>query len=90
MTDRTELLEAGLDSLTEGVALANHEGRVVLWNLAAGVITGFAGAQTVGHSVREMLDLLVVDRRVALDEANRRGERTGARMAGADAAQGGS
>lgn len=61
MTDRTELLEAGLDSLTEGVALANHEGRVVLWNLAAGVITGFAGAQTVGHSVREMLDLLVVD-----------------------------
>ncbi len=60
MADRTELLEAALDSLTEGVALADHGGRVVLWSRAAEIITGFAGGEIVGHCVREMLDRLVV------------------------------
>jgi PAS domain S-box-containing protein len=40
--DRTELLESALDSLTEGVALADEGGRVALWNRAAETISGFA------------------------------------------------
>ena len=58
--DRTELLESALDSMAEGIALADHDGRLALWNRAAETITGFASAETVGHSVREMLDALVV------------------------------
>ena len=60
MADRTELLESALDSLTEGVALADHDGSVALWNRAAETITGFVGGEIVGHCVREMLDSLVV------------------------------
>ena len=60
MADRTELLELALDSLTEGVALADQDGSVALWNRAAETITGFAGGEIVGHCVREMLDSLVV------------------------------
>ena len=58
--DRMELLESALDSMAEGFALADHDGRLALWNRAAETITGFASAETVGHSVREMLDALVV------------------------------
>ncbi len=60
MADRTELLESALDSLTEGVALANHEGTVALWSRAAEIITGFTNGEIVGRRVREMLDSLVV------------------------------
>jgi len=42
MSDRTELLEAALDSLPEGVALADLEGRVAFWNHAAHAITDTA------------------------------------------------
>ncbi len=60
MADRTELLESALHSLTEGVALADHEGSIALWNRAAETITGFASGEIVGHCVLEMLDALVV------------------------------
>lgn len=60
MADRTELLESALDSLVEGVALADHEGQVALWNCAAASITGYASGEMLGQSVREMLDALVV------------------------------
>lgn len=60
MADRTELLESALDSLVEGVALADHEGRVALWNCAAESITGYASGEMLGQSVRELLDALVV------------------------------
>ena len=60
MADRMELLEAALDSLAEGVALADHEGRAVLWSRAAETITGFTSGDIVGRSVRDMLDALVV------------------------------
>ena len=56
MADRTELLESALDSLAEGVALADHNGTVVLWSHAAEIITGFAGGEVVGHCVREVLN----------------------------------
>ncbi len=58
--DRTELLESALDSLTEGIALSNQDGRVALWNSAAETISGFASAETVGRSVGEVLDMMVV------------------------------
>ncbi|WP_348264848.1 diguanylate cyclase [Telmatobacter sp. DSM 110680] len=61
MADRTELLESALDSLTEGVALADHDGNVVLWSRAAEIITGFAGGEVVGHSVRKVLNFLLAD-----------------------------
>jgi diguanylate cyclase (GGDEF)-like protein/PAS domain S-box-containing protein len=60
MVDRTELVEAALDCLAEGVALADHDGRVMLWSRAAETITGFASGEIVGHCVRELLDALVV------------------------------
>ncbi len=56
MADRTELLESALDSLAEGVALADHDDKVVLWSRAAEIITGFAGGEVVGHCVREVLN----------------------------------
>ena len=40
MTDRTELMEAALDSLAEGIALVGAEGLVLFWNQAAEEITG--------------------------------------------------
>lgn len=58
--DRSELLESALDTLTEGIALADQDGRVALWNRAAETVSGFASAEIVGHRVREILDLLVV------------------------------
>ncbi|HMG85082.1 MAG TPA: diguanylate cyclase [Terracidiphilus sp.] len=58
--DRTELLESALDSLTEGVALADQDGRVALWNRPAETISGFTCAEIVGRCVRECLDLIVV------------------------------
>ncbi|MGA7858157.1 MAG: diguanylate cyclase [Terracidiphilus sp.] len=60
MTDHVELLEAALDSLPEGIAFAGLDGQVKFWNRAAEAITGYAAAQLLGHSVRELLDLLVI------------------------------
>jgi PAS domain S-box-containing protein len=54
------LLESALDSLSEGIALADHEGTVALWSRAAETITGFPSSEIVGRSVRDMLDFLVV------------------------------
>jgi PAS domain S-box-containing protein len=39
MTDRTELLEAALDSYPDGIALLDLEGQMVYWNRAAESIT---------------------------------------------------
>jgi chemotaxis family two-component system sensor kinase Cph1 len=60
MTDRTELLEAALDSLAEGIALAGPERRLVFWNRAAEAITGHAGANLLGRPVHEALETLIV------------------------------
>ena len=60
MADRTELLEAALDCLAEGIVLADRDGRMALWNRAAETITGFASGEIAGRGVREMLDALVV------------------------------
>ena len=59
MPDRTELLEAALDSFPEGVALADVDGRVAFWNQAAQAITGYSGGKLVGLPVREALNTLI-------------------------------
>ncbi len=55
-----QLVESALDSLTEGIALADQDGRVAFWNHNAEMISGFASAEVVGHCVREMLDTMIV------------------------------
>src|SRR6266567_4537586 len=60
MSDRTELLEAALNGLYEGVALADPEGRPAFWNRAAEDITGYGATKLIGRTVRELLDALVV------------------------------
>ncbi|MGA8741029.1 MAG: diguanylate cyclase [Terracidiphilus sp.] len=74
MADRVELLESALDSLTEGVALADHDGCVALWNRAAETITGYTSGEIVGGGVRATLDALVaggVKRWVRLTDAEK-------------------
>lgn len=60
MADRTELLEAALDSLPDGVALIGEEGEVAFWNRAAEDVTGHAGPDLVGRAVPETLKALLV------------------------------
>jgi len=43
MTDRSELMEAALDSLSKGVALLGLEGEVIHWNQPAEAILGYSG-----------------------------------------------
>jgi diguanylate cyclase (GGDEF)-like protein/PAS domain S-box-containing protein len=57
MADRTELLEAALDCLPEGIALIGAEGQVLLWNRAAEAITGYASADLLSRAVPEALAL---------------------------------
>lgn len=59
MAERTELLEAALDSLSEGVALADLNGHVAFWNRTAEAITGYSAGEIVGGSVRGLLDRMV-------------------------------
>jgi diguanylate cyclase (GGDEF)-like protein/PAS domain S-box-containing protein len=60
MADRTELLDAALDSLPEGIALIGAEGQVVLWNRAAEAITGYAGMDLLSRQVPEPLEPLLL------------------------------
>jgi diguanylate cyclase (GGDEF)-like protein len=59
MTDRSELLEAALDILPEGIALLGDECRVMLWNRAAEAITGHTCLDVVGRPVPETLKQLL-------------------------------
>ncbi len=59
MTDRTELLEAALDSIPEGIVLLGEEGEVVFWNTAAEAITGHARVELVGRAVPVTLNALL-------------------------------
>jgi diguanylate cyclase (GGDEF)-like protein/PAS domain S-box-containing protein len=59
MTDRTELLEAALDSWPDGIALVDAEGLVVFWNQAAEAITGYAGVELLARPAPEELEPLL-------------------------------
>jgi len=60
MSDRSELVEAALDSLPHGICLVGNEDRVMFWNRAAEAITGHGAAGLLGRLAPEVLDLLVV------------------------------
>src|ERR1700722_4864739 len=60
MTDRMELLEAALDVLPDGIALAGLKGGVAFWNTAAEAITGHARANLLGRRVGDALETLIV------------------------------
>lgn len=60
MTDRSELVEAALDMLPNGIAVVGEEGRVVFWNRAAEALTGYGSAALVGRPAREALEEMVV------------------------------
>jgi PAS domain S-box-containing protein/diguanylate cyclase (GGDEF)-like protein len=59
MADRTELLEAALDSFPEGLALLDMEGQLIVWNRAAEAITGYTSLDLVGRSTPAELKTLL-------------------------------
>lgn len=60
MTDRLEMLEAALDILPEGIALADANRCVSFWSTAAEAITGHPRATIVGRRVGDALETLIV------------------------------
>jgi len=71
MADRTELLNATLDILPEGIALIGADGQVALWNRAAEAITGYAGMDLLSRQVPEpLLPLLLPMRKPGEDESS--------------------
>jgi diguanylate cyclase (GGDEF)-like protein/PAS domain S-box-containing protein len=61
MTDRTELLEAALDSFPDGVALISGEDGVVFWNRAAQEILGYTSMDLVERPMPTGLEPLLRD-----------------------------
>lgn len=59
MTDRTELLEATLEILPEGVALFGENCQVAFWNQAAQAITGYAAMEMLGRPAPDALMALL-------------------------------
>ena len=58
MADRTELLEAALDSFPDGVAVFDAQGEVILWNQSAQGITGYPAIELLTQPIPEGLELL--------------------------------
>lgn len=67
MTDRTELMDAALDALPDGLAVFGAEGEVVLWNHAAAAITGYAGMELLARPVPRVLESLLVEKPPLID-----------------------
>jgi diguanylate cyclase (GGDEF)-like protein/PAS domain S-box-containing protein len=61
MTDRTELMEAALDGLPEGIALLGVEGDLKFWNQAAEAITGYARMELLSRAIPVGLEALLQD-----------------------------
>jgi diguanylate cyclase (GGDEF)-like protein/PAS domain S-box-containing protein len=59
MTDRTELLEAALNTRSEGIVLLGEAGDIVFWNQAAEAITGHPGMDLIGRLLPEDLNPLL-------------------------------
>ncbi|HUD56531.1 MAG TPA: diguanylate cyclase [Terracidiphilus sp.] len=62
MIDRSELIEAALESFPEGLALLDREGKVNFWNQAAENITGFPSIETVTRTIPAYLEPLLLKR----------------------------
>jgi PAS domain S-box-containing protein len=58
MGDRAELVEAALEVFPEAVVLLDGEERVVFWNRAAEMLTGYAVADVVGRPMPPGLEAL--------------------------------
>jgi diguanylate cyclase (GGDEF)-like protein/PAS domain S-box-containing protein len=58
VTDRTELVEAALESLAEGVALLGADGKLAFWNRAAEAITGYASVDLLSRTAPAGLEML--------------------------------
>ena len=59
MADRTEILEAALDSYPEGIALLDEKDQLVVWNRAAEAITGYTGMDLLGRPAPAALEPLL-------------------------------
>ena len=60
MVDRSELMEAALESFPEGLALLDGHGGVAFWNRAAECITGFPSIETVTRTIPWELEPLLL------------------------------
>ena len=62
MADRVELMEAALDVYSEGLALLDARKRVLFWNRAAELMTGFPCAEVIGRRMPDALEPLAAGR----------------------------
>jgi diguanylate cyclase (GGDEF)-like protein/PAS domain S-box-containing protein len=77
MTDRAALVEAALDAYVEGLALLDLEARVVFWNRAAEIMTGYSGADLLGRRIPDGLEPLTLCRDYETNPEPRNGPRLG-------------
>jgi diguanylate cyclase (GGDEF)-like protein/PAS domain S-box-containing protein len=77
MADRSELVEAALDVYPEGLALLDMDERVVFWNRAAEMMTGYGGADILGRRIPDGLEPLTVCRDYEMNPEPRNGPRLG-------------
>lgn len=77
MADRAELVEATLEVYPEGLALVDLEERLVLWNRAAELLTGYTGAQLMGRRLPGSLEVLLTSRPYEGDPEPRNGPQPG-------------
>lgn len=77
MIDRSEMVEAALDVYPEGLALLDHEDRVVFWNRAAELMTGYPGAEVVGRRLPDSLEPLAGGRDCEMHGEPRNGPQPG-------------
>ncbi len=77
MTDRAALVEAALDVYPEGLALLDGDERVVFWNRAAEMMTGYCGADLLGRAIPDGLEPLTLCRDYEMNAETRNGPRLG-------------
>jgi diguanylate cyclase (GGDEF)-like protein/PAS domain S-box-containing protein len=73
MTDRSEFVEAALDVYPEGIALLDLEGRVVFWNRAAEMMTGYSSADLLGRPIPGAMEPLTLCRDYEMNPVPRNG-----------------
>ena len=77
MANRTELLEAALDGLPEGIVLIGAEGQVVFWNPAAEAITGHKSADLLARPYPDALAPLLLSWQRPVSDEPESSARTG-------------
>ncbi len=77
MSDRTELVEAALESYPEGIAVFDLQDHVALWNRVAELLTGYSAAEIVGRPIPAALEPLTVCRDYEMDATPANGPRLG-------------